>query len=125
MYQHTHKLLFSALDARYGREDVMWNAMANQSELVVDCRMDAYQGSVMMYDPRKGTHRDNYQANLPSEDYEGETTACGLPINCGVTSGFVSATATTLLINWWKTGIMENIHFNLSAMELWRTPVEA
>jgi molybdopterin/thiamine biosynthesis adenylyltransferase len=123
MIPHSHKVLISALDTRSGRQEVMWSGMTNSSTLVMDCRMDAMQGAVHMYNPGDPKERKVYTENLPSEDYEGEKTACGLPINCGTTSGFVASTAVAMLINWWSFGIRENIHFNLRAMETWRTPV--
>jgi hypothetical protein len=121
--RHPHHVLISAVDTRSGREELLLNGLSNACSLVVDCRMDAMQGSVMMYDPRNPAHRTNYMEHLPSEDYEGEVSACGLPVNCGSTSEFVSATAISLLLNWWESQIMENIHFNLRAMDFWRTPI--
>jgi hypothetical protein len=130
--RHRHVVMFSAVDTVAGRKEVMLSGAAHGTLVVYDSRMDAMQGSVCQYQPTSFMSATWYEGGLPSEDYEGEVSACGLPINCGATSSHVASIAVTRFINDF-TGDFDtsqealfaslgfDTNFNLRSHETWTT----
>jgi hypothetical protein len=121
---HKHVVMFSAVDSVAGRKEIMLSGAAMGTKCVYDSRMDAMQGSVCQYSPTNLSSVSRYEQGLPSEDYEGEVSACGLPINCGATSSYVASIAVTRFINDFEQPeipLCQDTNFNLRSHEVWTT----